>query len=263
MSDVSSPASVHTTVKANVRRTAPNRSAPVAYQLQPGVGLTVTAAVTGEAVQGVSRWYRLGDGNYIWSGACKDDPSAPAAPVVPSAMSGLDPVFAAKLTDLLAACAQKGLIFKISQGVRTPQVQADYYCRWDKHPPKDVDDQVAMLRQQGAPWLAGIVDCYRNVQRQAEWLTNALPGAGWHQWGEAADCYCYRDGKVVNKGSDPCYATYAGLAQQMGLTAGLYFKKHPDPGHVQLRSAGGATDIYSWSYIDGVMRERFSDKPAV
>jgi hypothetical protein len=33
----------------------------------------------------------------------------------------------------------------------------------------------------GAPWLASVLKSYRNIPRQSQWLTNALPGAGWHQ----------------------------------------------------------------------------------
>ena len=50
--------------------------------------------------------------------------------------------------------------------------------------------------------------------------------------------------------------TYAEAAKKIGLTPGLYFS-HPDAGHVQLRSAAGATDVYSWAQIDEIMKARF------
>lgn len=255
----------------NVRQGAPNRTAPVARKLAAGAALRVEALVVGEAVQGNPHWYRIEANAFVWAGACEPFRAIPAgeaasapttAPDPALAHFGFDPVFAAKLSTLLHACRDQGLIFKVSQGLRTPQVQAEYYCSYDQRSPADIDAKVAWLKDQGAPWTASVLAAYRDIPRIKAWRTNALPGAGWHQWGEAADCYCYRDGVMVQSGADPCYAAYAKLAQQMGLTAGLYFSK-PDAGHVQLRAAGGATDIQSWSSIDAVMKERFGDKPTL
>src|SRR5262245_65712999 len=118
-----------------------------------------------------------------------------------------------------------------------------------------VDAAVKRMERAGAPWLASVLKSYRNIPRGSQWLTNALPGAGWHQWGLAADCYCYRNGKMVEDGSDPVYKFYAEEAVKLGLTAGYYFRNQ-DSGHVQGPSADGATDVYTWSYIDSVMKER-------
>lgn len=175
---------------------------------------------------------------------------------------GLDAGFAAKLADLLDACRKQGLEFRISQGLRTPQVQAKYYCQWQQRPPQVIDTAAAGMKANGAPWLASVLLEYRGIPRIPQWQTSALPGAGWHQWGEAADCYCYRNGTMVQDGGDPCYRVYADAAKKIGLTPGLFFSK-PDAGHVQLRSAGGATDIYTWAQIDEIMMARFSDKPAL
>jgi hypothetical protein len=173
---------------------------------------------------------------------------------------GLDPEFATTLKALLAMCATMGLDFRISQGLRTPQTQAQYYCQWDQRSPADIDAQVAKMKSDGAPWLASVLKQYRDIPRKPNWLTSQLPGSGWHQWGEAADCYCYRNGKMVENGSDPCYKKYADAAKALGLTAGYYFKKQ-DAGHVQKRSQDGATNVYGWADIDKVMKQRFSDKP--
>lgn len=175
---------------------------------------------------------------------------------------GLDPAFAQTLSDLLGKCRAAGLDFRISQGLRTPQKQAEYYCKWAQRSPADIDTAARKMERDGAPWLASVLRSYRNIPRQAQWLTSALPGSGWHQWGLAADCYCYRNGHLVENGSDPVYKFYAEQAVRLGLTAGYYFT-HQDAGHVQGPSAGGATDVYTWSYIDGVMKERFADKERV
>jgi hypothetical protein len=175
---------------------------------------------------------------------------------------GLQPEFAGKLTQLLTWCQAHGLDFRISQGLRTPQTQAQYYCQWDQRPPATIDATAKKMKTSGAPWLASVLLSYRDVPRKPNWLTSQLPGSGWHQWGEAADCYCYKNGKMVEDGEDPVYKKYADAAQSLGLTAGFYFST-PDAGHVQLRSQAGATNVYKWSAIDATMKARFSDKPSI
>ena len=91
---------------------------------------------------------------------------------------GLDPEFAQTLSMLLAKCRAAGLDFRISQGLRTPQKQAEYYCRWSKRPPEKVDTAARKMERDGAPWLASVLRAYRNIPRQPRWLTSALPGSG-------------------------------------------------------------------------------------
>jgi len=180
----------------------------------------------------------------------------------PTTGFGLDPEFAATLKQLLAQCTSMGLDFRISQGLRTPQTQAKYYCQWAQRSPDDINRAADGMTQSGAPWLASVLLDYRDIPRKPNWLTSQLPGSGWHQWGEAADCYCYRNGQMVQNGNDPCYKSYADAARALGLTAGFYFT-HQDSGHVQKRSQAGATNVYNWAQIDEIMKQRFGDKPAV
>lgn len=175
---------------------------------------------------------------------------------------GLDPTFADQLATLLMTCRAAGFEFRVSQGLRTPQKQAAYYCQWVKHPVADVDAAVQKLRDRDAPWLADMLSGFRDITRTNRWLTNALPGEGWHQWGLAADCYCFENGKMVSSGDAPCYKFYAEQAVKLGLTAGFNFKQK-DAGHVQGPSANGASNVYAWSHIDGVMKSRFADKTDV
>ena len=175
---------------------------------------------------------------------------------------GLDPDFAKSLSDLLDWCSENGMDFRVSQGLRTPQVQAQYYCQWDQRSAAAVQQAADNLRQRGAPWLASLLETDKDEPRKPQWLTDALPGAGWHQWGLAADCYCYRDGKMVTSGDDPVYKRYADKAQELGMRAGYYFHKR-DAGHVQGSLDDDATKSHSWPEIDDIMKQRFSGKPAV
>jgi|SRR5579884_1688054 len=175
---------------------------------------------------------------------------------------GLDPNFAKTLSELLDWCSEQDMDFRIAQGLRSPQVQAKYYCQWDQRSPASVQQAANKLRQQGAPWLGSLLEMFENEPRKPQWLTDALPGAGWHQWGLAADCYCYRDGKLVGSGDDPVYKRYADKAQELGLRAGYYFHKR-DAGHVQGSVDDDATTSHTWAEIDAIMKQRFGDKPAL
>lgn len=59
------------TVKArlNVRYGKPSTSAPVVKVLSPGTKVTLMAQVEGQPVSGNSTWYKIGDNEFIWSGA--------------------------------------------------------------------------------------------------------------------------------------------------------------------------------------------------
>lgn len=265
-----------TTGLTNLREGAPNRKATVRRKLAGGTPLKVEALVVGETVQGNAHWYRIDATGYVWSGACEQLSPGAATAAQPSAAAGaaaseidpalvpfgLDPEFAGKLTTLLQRCRARGFDFRVSQGLRPPAVQARYYCCWAQRSPADIDKVVAKLQADDAPWIAELVAYYRDTPRKPGWLTNALPGAGWHQWGEAVDAYCWRDGEMVSNGADPAYAAYADLAEDLGLTAGLRFSR-PDPGHVQLRPQSGATAVHTWAEIDAEMRKRFGEKPTL
>lgn len=263
------PCFVTTAVLANIRQGSPSREAPIARKVKGGESLRVIGVIAGDAVNGNPNWYQLEDGLFLWAGACSPLTSTNAFPQVQDISRSppaylqvfqLSSAFAIKLDVLLSACRSAGHDFRVAQGLRTPETQARYYCQWNKRSVAMIEQKAEELIDAGAPWLGSLLRCYSGIERTPRWLTNALPGEGWHQWGEAADCYCFRNGRMVEKGDDPAYRYYAEQAQNLGLTAGLYFSD-PDAGHVQLRSASSATSIYSLSHIDATMRERFSDKP--
>jgi hypothetical protein len=177
--------------------------------------------------------------------------------------AGLDADFAEAVQQLIQRCAEANFEFRLVNGLRSPQLQAEYYCRWNGHPPSHIDIEVKRLKEKGAPWLAGLLLRYRDIKRQNEKLTGQLPGSGWHQWGLAADCYCFRNGEIVKDGEDPCYQFFAETAKEIfGLRAGYYFKAR-DSGHVQAPSSDGAENVFSWIYIDHVMKRRFGEAVAV
>ena len=92
-----------------------------------------------------------------------------------------------------------------------------------------------------------ILEGYRSPERQnllasmGGSVTNAAAFQSWHQYGLAADCAFYRNGKVVISEKDPWamrgYQLYGEVAESLGLTWGGRWKMM-DFGHTELRLPG-------------------------
>lgn len=92
-----------------------------------------------------------------------------------------------------------------------------------------------------------LLEGYRSPARQDELamagshVTNARAFQSWHQYGLAADCAFWRDGKLVISEKDPWamrgYQLYGQVAESLGLTWGGRWKMM-DFGHTELRLRG-------------------------
>jgi len=92
-----------------------------------------------------------------------------------------------------------------------------------------------------------LLEGYRSPARQDELaragshVTNARAYQSWHQYGLAADCAFWRDGKLVISEKDPWamrgYQLYGEVAESLGLTWGGHWKLR-DFGHTELRLRG-------------------------
>lgn len=58
--------------RLNVRQGKPRTSAPKIRMIEAGTRFPVKGSTTGELVSGVSQWFDLGGGEYVWAGACRD-----------------------------------------------------------------------------------------------------------------------------------------------------------------------------------------------
>lgn len=93
-----------------------------------------------------------------------------------------------------------------------------------------------------------MIEGYRSPQRQAQLaakgsnVTLAGPGQSYHQYGLAADCAFYRDGKLVisdaTEWAQQGYALYGKVAETAGLVWGGSWKSIRDLGHVELHAPG-------------------------
>lgn len=66
------PGTVEAAGRLNVRAGKPRTSAPKSGVIEAGVRFTVKGSVSGEAVSGVSQWFVLDGGRFVWAGACRD-----------------------------------------------------------------------------------------------------------------------------------------------------------------------------------------------
>ena len=173
-------------------------------------------------------------------------------------LSLLEGNFRKLVDDLLRACVAAGVQMRPNQGLRDPYVQARLWRQ--SRSIEEIAAAIDKLKQSNAPFLA---ECLESVGPQhGSLVTNALPGLSWHQWGEALDCFWVVDAKAewsttrkVNGTNG--YRVYAEKASAIGLTAGGYWPKLKDWGHVQLRAAATPLATMSLIQIDQAMSERF------
>jgi hypothetical protein len=173
----------------------------------------------------------------------------------------LVPEFRAKQQQVYDTCAAQGIIMVPYCTVRSVIEQA---ILWRQSRTKaQIDNRLAFLREQGAPFLADILDGVG--PRSGPQVTGALPGESWHQWALACDSYWSVNGtaiwspdKYLEIGSSTVngYRAYALIAQQGGLTAGGLWKGFQDWPHTQHRKEK-VTDLYTWKEINDRMKERF------
>lgn len=139
----------------------------------------------------------------------------------------------------------------VTAGWRSPWAQARVWRQ--SRTTEQVRSEAAMLASRGAPWLS---DVLLSVGPQAGALgrhvTRALPGASWHQWGEALDVAAMIDGR-------PTWATER--YQRLGEVALLHdvtwggWWGRPDLPHFQRRREGSPLAAgYEWSEVDARMR---------
>lgn len=103
-----------------------------------------------------------------------------------------------------------------------------------------------IMREQHGYEMA-LLEGYRSPARQDELadkgghVTNARAFQSWHQYGLAADCAFWRDGKLVISEKDPWamrgYQLYGEVTEQLGMTWGGRWKMM-DFGHTELRLRG-------------------------
>ena len=176
----------------------------------------------------------------------------------------LQPDFRKLMSQLLDNCGKRrSVTLKPFFTVRGPLVQARLWCQ--SRTPDQVRQAVQELNSGGAPWLASLLD--PALAQKGRWATDALPGASWHQWAQAADCFVVgpqgqalwgtpQEPPALRQAALAGYKAYAEQARALGLNAGFFWKKAKDAVHVQLARAPCPPG--SWREIEARMRELYS-----
>jgi len=174
----------------------------------------------------------------------------------------LVPGFAEQCRTLIANCRDQPTEMRPNEGLRDPWKQARYWRQ--SRSIEQIDAKIAELRNKSANFIAQIlVDV---GPQHGDPVTNALPGASWHQWGLAMDCVWIVNGaaewstqKKVNGLNG--YRVYAQEAANLGLDAGGFWSSLKDWPHVQQPQEASPLSNMSWAEIDAAMRERFPNPP--
>ncbi len=121
--------------------------------------------------------------------------------------------------------------------------------RWEQMDPAFVQRLLSVFKvmKDEHGYDMALLEGYRSPERQARLaqmgahVTNAGAWQSYHQFGVAADCAFYRDGKLVISEKDPWamrgYQLYGEVAERMGLVWGGRWKMM-DFGHVEWRRPG-------------------------
>ncbi len=166
------------------------------------------------------------------------------------------------MQDLLAACAERGVVMRPYDGVRDPWSQGKIWRQ--SRSIEQITAKIVQLRQAGANFLADAIE--QAGPQNGDHVTNAVPGLSWHQWREAADSFWLVDGhaewdpdKIIDGVNG--YHIYAQQAGKFGLTAGGTWSSLADWPHVQLQAAASPLTSHTLKEIDAVMREMWANHP--
>jgi peptidoglycan LD-endopeptidase CwlK len=174
--------------------------------------------------------------------------------------NGLVIEFRDKALEILDNCDKLGYTMYPFEGLRTPQKQADYWCKGRSL--EEINKEIASLAIQKAFFLANLLkEAERN--ENAEIITSAIPGLSWHQWGEALDCFWLKDEQPewdidVKVNGYSGYEIYALEAQKLGIESGYYWQPFKDAVHIQLTSFSSPLQQFSLEEIDKKMQIMFS-----
>jgi len=169
-------------------------------------------------------------------------------------MEDLDKEFRIVAESILKDCKGQGVIMKPFFTIRDPWEQAKLWRQ--SRTTQQIRSKANSLRGGGAPFLASVLE---NVGPQSgKWVTNAIPGNSWHQWGLALDCFVEENGKAVWRGKHHGYALYARVAEAHGCVAGHNWHKR-DSVHIQMPAVTSPRKIHTWKEIGAYNLERYAE----
>lgn len=148
----------------------------------------------------------------------------------------LTPAFRERLDAMGTALAVRGVTMIVYCSTRSPETQARFWRQ--SRSGAEVRAAVAMLRAEGADYLAAVLDGVG--PHHGPWRTDALPGLSWHQWGEAADLHWLVDGRAEwsDTWRDARGINGYRIMRLEAVKAGLYIGPRVDWPHIQGQPGG-------------------------
>lgn len=173
-------------------------------------------------------------------------------------ISELEPEFGEKITIILNNCKRLGVTFALRNGNRNTFTQAVYWRR--SRSSEEIAEKIKMLQNEQADFLAYCL--FIIGEQQGPYVTDALPGLSWHQYGLAVDCAWIVDSKVCWDNENLYngingYEILATEAKKLGICSGHEWKDFKDSGHLQANFYASPLDIYTLKHIDQLMKEKY------
>lgn len=138
-------------------------------------------------------------------------------------------------------------VFTTAEVMLTRPMLAEASREWDLLEPTFKQKLLTVFKvmKEQYGYEMAMIEGYRSPQRQNKLaqlgsnVTNAKAFQSYHQYGKAADCAFYKNGKLIISERDPWamrgYELYGKVAQSVGLTWGGNWKMM-DFGHTELRT---------------------------
>lgn len=171
----------------------------------------------------------------------------------------LDPQFSDNVRTVLSRTAAMGADFILLEGLRNPLKQAVYWKQSRNQ--NEIVQQIELLQSKHAYFLAY---CLHVVgDHKGSHITNALPGASWHQYGLAVDCAWIINSKICWDNESQMdgingYEVLSNEALNLNICSGHHWTDLKDSGHLQAEFSASPLDQYKWNEIDKMMEERYS-----
>jgi len=171
-------------------------------------------------------------------------------------LAQLDPAFAETARQVLTACEARSITMRPYYAARSPWQQAKLWRQ--SRPTEQIQAARHRMTDEGAPWLANVLD--EVGAQHGDHVTNALPGKSAHQYKLALDCFWLVNGEAEWEDTTG-YRIYATVAQDHGLSAGMFWTSFVDPPHIQHGSMDNMPS-WSWAAVEADMYARWGNTPS-
>ncbi len=152
-------------------------------------------------------------------------------------------------------CLKKGFDILLYCTLRTLEEQA---ILWRQTRTKnEINKRIADLNKRGFDFLANVIIKVGPQQGPlGKHITNAYPGASWHNYSEAFDCVPLLNGKAIWDTKNTCWQIYGDAVVSSGLNWAGNWKTFKEFPHAQLSPYGNPLNIHKPKEIYDMLKMR-------